>query len=90
MAQLPSTMNMGINTNIFRKRSTLSGKNSFRKSSILSQASSMAYHKRMEIMNNLQSEDIQNPIDSLQLSYTSNNRDIEKDKLVSEVTNNSL
>jgi len=50
----------------------------------------MAYHKRMEIMNNLQSEDIQNPIDSLQLSYTSNNRDIEKDKLVSEVTNNSL
>jgi len=81
---------MDINANIFRERSALSSKKSFRKSSFLSQASLMAYHKRMEIMNNLLSEDIQNPIDSLQLSYTSNNKDIEKDKLVSEVTDNSL
>ncbi len=41
-------------------------------------------------MNNLLSNDIHNPINSLQLSYTSNNVDAEKDKLVNEMTDNSL
>jgi len=72
MAQLPFTMDMDINTDIVRGRSALSSKNSSRELSILFQASSMAYHERMEIMNNFLSKDIQDLIDSLQLSYTSN------------------
>lgn len=44
----------------------------------------------MKVMNNLLSNDIHNPINSLQLSYTSNNVNTEKNKLVNEMTDNSL
>ena len=44
----------------------------------------------MEVLNNLLSEDDQDLVDGSQLSYASNNQDIERDKLVSEATDNSL
>jgi len=56
---------MDFDTDIIRGRFAFSSKNSFRELSITSQASSMAYHERMEVINNLLSEDSQNPIDSL-------------------------
>ena len=90
MAHIPSFIGMNINSSIIRGRSASSNRKSSRKSSILSKALSMAYHKYMEVMNTLLSEDIQDLVDSLQLFYASNNKDVEKDKLVSEVTNNSL
>ena len=44
----------------------------------------------MEVINNLLSNDIRNPINSLQLSYTSKNVNAEKGKLVSKMTDNSF
>ena len=82
IAELLSNIDINIKTDIVRGKSTSSSKNNFIKSSILSQASLMAYHERIEIMNNLLNEDIQDSIDSSQLSHTWNNRDVKKDKLV--------
>ena len=81
---------MNIDTDIVRERSTFSNLNSSRKLSILSKMSSITYHEWMEVINNLLSNDIRNPINSLQLSYTSKNVDAEKGKLVSEMTDNSF
>ena len=50
----------------------------------------MVYHERMEVMNNLLNNDVWEPIDSLQLSYTSNKKEVGKGKMVSKMTNNSL
>jgi len=83
MAHIPSTMDMDIDSNIVRGRSASSSRNSSRESSILSKASSMTYHECMEVMNTLMSEDIWKPVDMLQLSYMSINRDVEEGKLVS-------
>ena len=70
IAELLSNIDINIKTDIVRGKSTSSSKNNFIKSSILSQASLMAYHERIEIMNNLLNEDIQDSIDSSQLSHT--------------------
>ena len=53
-----------------RGRSASSSKCSSRESSILSNASSMDYSRRMELNNELPDEDSFNPIDSSQLSCT--------------------
>jgi len=73
MAQLLSTIDMDINNNIIRGKSASSSKFSSKKSSTHLAASSIPYHERMEIQNNLLSKDFQKPIDSSQLSYTLNN-----------------
>ena len=89
LSQLPFIMNMNVDTNIVRGRFASFSKNSSRELSITFQASSMAYHERMGVMNNLLSKNGWNPINSSQLSYASNNGEVEKSKLVSEVTDNS-
>jgi len=81
---------MDVDTDIIRRRSTSSSKVSSRESLIDSKASSMAYHKRIEIMNNLLNNDIWEPINSSQLSYALNKEEAGKGKMVSKVTDNSL
>ena len=73
MAQFPSNMNMYINTNIIRERFTSFSKVSLRKPSTYSTVSFTPYYQRMKIQNNFLDEDVQEPIDSSQLSYASNN-----------------
>ena len=90
MACLPSTRNMDVDTDIIRRRYTSSSKVSSRESLIDSKASSMAYHKRIEIMNNLLNNDIWEPINSSQLLYALNKEEAGKGKMVSKVTDNSL
>ena len=69
MANLPSEMDMDVDCNIIRGRSTSSSKASSRNSSVTSNVSSIPYYERMEINNNLPDEDLRDPIDSSQLSY---------------------
>ena len=76
MAQLPSIMDMDVNTDIIRGRSASSNRISSRESSTHLNASSVPYHKRMGIQNNLLNEDVQEPVDSSQLSYASNNKQV--------------
>ena len=61
---------------MIRRRSASSSQISSRESSTHSIASSTPYYERMEIQNNLLNEDIQKLVDSSQLSYTSNNKQI--------------
>jgi len=82
-------MNIDIDEDIIRERSASSSKNSSRESSILSQASSRAYHKRMETMNNLNNNKFQDLIDSSQLSYF-NDIEVKGGKMVRKITDNSL
>ena len=86
MAHIPFTMDMDIDSNIIRERFASSSKNCSKELLILSNALSIAYHKCMEVMNNILSKDIWKLVDSLQLSYSSKNGDI-KGKLVSKMTN---
>ena len=78
MAQFLSNMDMDINTNIIRESFTFSSKVSSRESSTYSTVSFTLYHQRMEIQNNFLDEDIQEPIDSSQLSYASDNKQVGK------------
>jgi len=80
MAQKPSTMDMDMDNDIVRGRSTSSTRNRSRESSILLNTSSMAYHEWMEVMNNLLPDDAQAPVNSSQLFYASNYPKIEKGK----------
>ena len=64
IANLLSEMDMDIDCNIIRGRSTSSSKVSPRNSLVILNASSISYHKRMEINNNLPDEDSRDPIDS--------------------------
>jgi len=50
-------MDIDIDINMIRGRSTSSSQISFRESSTHSAASSIPYHKRIEIQNNLLNED---------------------------------
>ena len=68
MAQLLSTMDMDINNDIIRKRFTSFSKNNLKESSILSNISSVAYYKQMEVLNNILPNKVQTSIDSSQLS----------------------
>ena len=55
---------MDIDSNIIRGRSVFPSSKSSRSTSIISKASSMLYHKRIEINNNLPDEEFVNPINS--------------------------
>ena len=78
MVQFPSNMNIYVNTNIIRGRFTSSSKVSSRKPSTYSTASFTPYYQRMKIQDNFLDEDVQEPIDSSQLSYVSNNEQASK------------
>jgi len=58
MAQFPSDIDIDINTDIIRGKSTFSRKVSSRELSTQFSASSTLYHQRMEIQNNFLDEDI--------------------------------
>ena len=87
---LPSSMNMNVNYNTIRERPKFSSNNSSRESSILSNTSSMAYYECMEALNNILPDEVQDPSNSPQLSYTSNNLERGKGKQVSMAADNSL
>jgi len=84
MVQNPSNMNMNMDNDIIRGRSTLSSKASLRSSSISSSTSSIPYHQHMKINNDIPDIDCQEPIDCSQLSYEEN---IEVGNLVRMATN---
>jgi len=90
IAHLLFTIDMDIDTDFIRERSAFSSRINSRKLSIDSTALSMAYYKRMEIINNILNKDVQKLVDSLQLLYASNNEETGKGKTVSKATNNSL
>jgi len=81
MAHLPFATDMNIN-NITRGRSTSSSKMSSRSTSVVSDASSIPYHLRIEINNDLLDKITVEPIDSSQLSYQDNVK--RRSNLVSE------
>ena len=71
---LPSALEMDINSvdnyDDVRGRTHSPSNVSTRSVSVVSQASSLPYHERMVINNNLPDEDIVEPIDNSQLSYS--------------------
>jgi len=69
MSQIPYNMDIDVNCNIIKGRSTLSSKADSRNSSVFSSTSLVSYHKCMELNNNFPEDDIQDPINSSQLSY---------------------
>ena len=70
MTKFPSNMDMNINVDIIRGRSTSSNKVSLRKLSTHSNTLSVPYHKRIKARINVIDEEIQEPIDSSNLFYT--------------------
>jgi len=80
-------MDMDIDSNIIRGMSASSSRISSRESSTHLIISLSPYNKRMEIQNNPLNKDVQEPIDSSQLSYASNKEQI--GNLVRRATNNS-
>jgi len=85
MTSYPSNVEMGsIDNSKLRECSVISSKCSSRESSILSNASSIPYYRRMEINNNLFEEDHTNLVNSSHLSYT---RTAKMDEPVSIATN---
>jgi len=80
-------MDMDVDTDIIRGISASSSKFSSRESSTHSTASSIPYHERMEIQNNLLNKDDQEPVDSSQLSYALSNGQV--GNLVREATDTS-
>ena len=89
MPQLLSAMNIDIDNNIIRGRSFLFSKNGSRKLSILLNVSLQAYYEQMKAMNKLLPDENQEPTDSPLLSYVSQHKSIEKDKLVSKAMDDS-
>jgi len=86
MARIPANKTMNIdNYNDIRGRTTSSSKTSSRSALITSNASSILYHERMEINNNLLDKEFRDPIDSSQPSYKDNNK--EKNPVSKVVTN---
>ena len=75
-------MDIDVNCNNIKKRSALSSKANSRSSLISSSTSSMPYHEYMDMNNNILDDNIQEPIDSSQLSYKNN---IKKDESVSKI-----
>ena len=71
IAHLPSTTDMDVD-NITRGKSTSLSKMSSRSASVVSDASSIPYHFRMKINNNLPDKITVKPTNSSQLSYQDN------------------
>ena len=76
-------MDMNIDSNIIKERSTLSNKASSKNSSIFSSTLLISYHQCMEINNKLSDVKSWKPIDSFQLSYK---RNIEVENSISIAT----
>ena len=76
-----------INNGKSRECSAISNKCSSRKSLILSNASSISYHKRIEINNKLSKEDSTDPVNSFYLSYA---RTVKVSSLVSLATDKKM
>jgi len=74
------------NFNNIRERSTSPSKMSSKSPSISSTTSSIPYHEKMEINNDLPDEKFTEPVNSFQLSYKNNSRE---GITVSEMTDNS-
>ena len=72
MAQLPSNMEMDVDCDSIRGRSTLSSKAGSRDSSISSSTLLVLYHQHMEMNNDHPEVESQEPIDNSQLSYEGN------------------
>jgi len=85
MTNSPSYMDIDVDYNIIRRRSTFSNKINLREPSVILNMSTTSYCERMEINNNLLDEDIQDPINSFQKSY---NDSVKEDNLVKKATNN--
>ena len=64
IAQFISNIDIDIDTNIIREKSTFSSKVSLRELSTHSTASSTPYHQTIEIQNNFLDKDVQKPINS--------------------------
>ena len=70
MTSYPSDVEMcGVDDGKLRGCLAISSKCSLREFLILSNTSSIPYHRRMEINNDLPEEDYTNPVDSSHLSY---------------------
>ena len=69
MTQKSSNMDMDVDSDIIRGRSTLSSKAGLRNSLISSSTSSILYHQCMELNNDLSDVEIWEPINSSQLLY---------------------
>ena len=72
MAQVPFNIEMDVDIDMIRERSTLNSKASLRSSSIYLSTSSVLYHWHMKINNTLPDIKSREPIDSSQLSYKEN------------------
>ena len=87
MARIPAYEAIDVNNyDNVRERTTSPSIPSSRSTSVTSNASSIPYHEKMEINNNLPDKEIIDSIDSSQLSYQDNNGE---DITVSEATDNS-
>jgi len=88
MNSLPSTLEMDIdsinNYNDVRKKTYFLSNISTRSVSIVSQASFLPYYERMLINNNLSDKEIMEPIDSSQLSYSSNGQERNCNSMVTD------
>ena len=72
IASLTSNINIDININIIRERSTFFSRIISRESSTYFNVFTTPYHKKIEIQNNLSDKDIQKLINSFQLLYVLN------------------
>ena len=72
MDRTSANVAIDIDSNIIRRRSNFSGSISSKSALISSKASSMLYHKKMEINNSLPNKEFVNFIDNSQLSYKDN------------------
>ena len=64
MTKIPSNIDMDVNANIIRGRSTFSSKINSRELLVLSDTLSYPYHEKMEARNNILDEKIQDPINN--------------------------
>jgi len=87
MSKTLSNIDMDMDSNIIKERSTLSSKTSFRNSLVFSSTSSTSYHKHMKLNNNFLEDESQEPIDSSQLFYASQ---VDIDESVKKVTDKIL
>jgi len=87
MANLPSYIDMNIDSNFIKRRSTSLSKTNSREALVLLNASFTPYYERMEIKNNLLDGDIWDLINSSQISYDNN---VEVGNSVRKMTDNHI
>ena len=87
MANLPSYIDMNIDSNFIKRRSTSLSKTNSREALVLLNASFTPYYERMKINNNLLDGDIWDLINSSQISYDNN---VEIGNSVRKMTDNYI